>query len=101
MHRFVSPIILTLLVGLGGCTEFPELSDTLTEQDRAADFPTLENLDALLASTPAIRSENDIADLDARLARLRSKANQLRGPVIGTSDRQRLVRGVAVPASIR
>ena len=101
MHRLVPTLILASVVGLGGCADFPALDDTLTAEDRASDFPTLGNLDAILAGAPTARSKNDITDLNNRLARLRSKANQLRGAVIGPSDRQRLVRGVAVPASIR
>jgi len=96
-----SLLISFSLVLVAACSDFPQLDDTISEADRAAAFPDLVNLDTLLSDVPTGSVQTASNDLDARLAALQSKAARLRGAVLTTPERNRLARGVAVPAAIR
>ncbi len=93
--------VLTLLFIGVGCSDFPELSGTISAADKAADFPELVNLDGLLSRQPIQRSDVGGDDLASRIAALNRKANALRRPVLTSSERQRFSRGVAIPDAIR
>ncbi len=89
----------TLVLSLGilaACSEFPSLDDKVSAAARAAPYPRLLPIQTLLARpAPPRLTETAVATLEARAARLRRKAAALRGPVIDTSDRQRL--GTSIP----
>ena len=93
MHRLF-PCCLALSV-LGACTDFPALDRTITPQMEAAAYPALVPIEPLLAQATAGRVDaaRTEASLNARLARLRNRAAALRGPLLSTSERQRLTRG--------
>lgn len=97
-------ILMIAIAGLGACADFPQLDDRLDDAALAADYPTLLPLDPLLAraanQTTAITSASE-ANFDSRIATLRARAIQLRGPVIDAATRARMRRGVAIPAAIR
>jgi len=97
-------ILMIAIAGLGACAEFPQLDDRIDAAALAADYPTLQPLDPLLAkaanqkSTITAASE---AGFDSHIGTLRARAARLRGPVIDAATRARMRRGVAVPAAIR
>lgn len=103
MLRLTLPIALFALVA---CVDFPDLDDRITPAARAADYPTLQPLDPLLAQA-AMQQTNgaitpaSVATFDNKIAALRAKAAGLRGPIIDRATRAHMRRGVAVPAAIR
>lgn len=97
----LSLLLSSALVLVAACSDFPQLDDTISEADRAAAFPDLVNLDTLLSDVPTGRVQAASTDLDARLAALQNRAARLRGAVLTPPERNRLARGVAVPAAIR
>ena len=97
-------ILMIAIAGLGACAEFPQLDDRIDAAALAADYPTLQPLDPLLAK--AANQKNTItaaseAGFDSRIGTLRARAARLRGPVIDAATLARMRRGVAVPAAIR
>lgn len=97
-------IVMIAIVGLGACTDFPEIDVTIDAAARSADFPTLLPLDPLLAKSNIATTQitpASVAAFDARIANLRSRASRLRGPVIDAATRTRMRHGVAVPVAIR
>ena len=102
MKNLARPLLLCFaFCGYSGCADFPELNDRITDADRAADFPSLTNIDTILEGVPEPRAVNVAEDLDARVNGLKARAARLRGSVLTNSERLRLSSGVAVPASIR
>lgn len=88
--------LITLAV-LTGCANVPEIGERVAPDLRDAPFPKLLPIDGLLAQTPAPQEEaaEITAGLDARVARLRARADALRGAVIDPATRQRMQDGVA------
>jgi len=84
------------LTALAGCTQFPALDRTITPALEAADYPTLEPLEPLLARTTARRADSGLvqAQLNARVVALQARAARLRGSVLSGRERQRLSNGL-------
>ena len=97
-------ILMIAIAGLGACAEFPQLDDRIDAAALAADYPTLQPLDPLLAKTAnqtnTITAASE-AGFDSRITILRSRAARLGGPVIDAATLARMRRVVAVPAAIR
>ncbi|GGO50901.1 hypothetical protein SAMN05444398_101848 [Roseovarius pacificus] len=78
-----------------GCTQFPALEDTVSEEARNAPYMTLEPVETLRAGVPGNRIEDtDTATMEARIARLRTRAARLSGSVVDSQTRSRMSRGV-------
>jgi len=92
---------MIVCLALASCAAFPALDQTITAADRAAPYPSLTNIDALLAAAPVDRAGPSLQTQESRIAGLRARAARLRGPVLSRGETQRLQRGVAVPAAIR
>ncbi|MFC2968379.1 hypothetical protein [Acidimangrovimonas pyrenivorans] len=89
-------IVLACLVGtVTGCTGFPDLDTAISAETRAAPYPALLPLDALLAGGDGTATAEAGATLTARAAALRARARALRGPVIDETTRARLAAAVA------
>lgn len=64
---------------IAGCAEFPALDGTIDAEARDAPFPKLENIAELRNLTAdGATTEDEIAALQARIARLNARANALR-----------------------
>lgn len=85
-------LIIIAVTGFTACAPFPELDGTISEAARNAPFPRLINIDTIAAPAPS--EAPDLANLDARLARLNARAEALRGPVIDPGTTNRLDTGV-------
>ena len=97
MTRFASlPALVAMALGLGACTQFPELESTQTEQLSRADYPALVPIEPILARAagPQIDPIAEQEVLNARLADLRARANQMRGSVLTGAEKQRLENGL-------
>lgn len=91
--------LLSVFVGLAACADVPALEDRIDATARDAPFPALINIDPLLAQTYAApQSQAEVADMNARIAGLRARADRLRGPIIPASLRARMARGVDTTA---
>jgi hypothetical protein len=82
-------VLFSMLAGLAGCGDFPELENSASA--RAAEYPVLLPLDPLLAQAEGgqIMPET-VANLDARIARLKARADALKTPVISAEEMDRL-----------
>lgn len=83
---------------LVACTQFPEL-DSRVGADAGTGFPDLVPLTPLVAQAHAAGSSPEaaqqaITDMAGRIAALEARAARLRGPVIPTPIRNRMLRGV-------
>ena len=97
-------ILMIAIAALGACAEFPQLDDRIDAAALAADYPTLQPLDPLLAKTANQTSTITAASeagFDSRITTLRSRTARLGSPVIDAATLARMLRGVAVPAAIR
>lgn len=84
-------------LALTACAQFPALEASISPSAQDADYPDLVQWEPLLAAavgTPQ-RNANIEQALDRRAAALRSRAAQLRGPVVDRATRARMRRGVA------
>ncbi|MBU3258809.1 hypothetical protein KPG71_02140 [Roseovarius sp. PS-C2] len=78
-----------------GCTQFPALEDTVSEEARNAPYMSLEPVENLRAGVPEDRiADTDTAAMEARIARLRARAARLSGNVVDSRTRSRMSRGV-------
>ncbi|AGI66823.1 hypothetical protein OAN307_c11210 [Octadecabacter antarcticus 307] len=95
----VLPLLATLLITLAACAEFPALDGSVLPTQANTPFPDMVPLASLIQRANA--NDNGAAMREAaitpRLASLRARASRLRGPVIATDARVRLLRGVQVP----
>ena len=67
------------LLFLSACADFPVLDDTITDADRAANFPELINVSPLLAQSQSTQSHDTANSAFAsRLAALKARAERLR-----------------------
>jgi len=96
MFRAIRHMTLALSLLAAGCTQFPQLDQTITPQMEAAPFPKLVPVDPLLANirTSGVDPVQTQNALQARVARLRARAARLRGSVLTGPERQRLARGL-------
>lgn len=91
------PLALATFVAiLAGCTQFPELDQTQTAELEAADYPDLVPIEPILArvDAPGPDPAAEEASLESRLARLRSRADRLRGTVLTGKEKRRLEQGL-------
>ncbi|MCR9112900.1 MAG: hypothetical protein NXH84_06495 [Rhodobacteraceae bacterium] len=82
---------------LAGCSQFPELDDTVSGAARKAAYPDLVPVEVLRAGLPAQQiTEDSSPALEARVDRLRARAARLRGTVIDAPTRQALRRKIVI-----
>lgn len=82
-----------VFVLLSACADFPELEGTVSPEAANApflDFLTVDELERVESAAAAPQDDARADPLAARLARLRARADALRGPVFSTGDRARL-----------
>tara|TARA_R110002049_G_scaffold26353_4_gene91788 strand:+ start:199 stop:495 length:297 start_codon:yes stop_codon:yes gene_type:complete len=89
-------LMLASLTMLGACAQFPALDRTVTPQLEAAAYPDLVPLAPVLAAAEAggVEPEQATANIDRRVAALRSRAARLRGSILSGPERQRLAKGL-------
>lgn len=93
---FTRPLIswtaLATAAALAGCTQFPELDETITPAAEAADYPELVPLGPLLDAVDAAQVDAPATEteLTTRADALRARADQLRGPIVSPQERARL-----------
>lgn len=83
-------------LSLCGCAQFPDLDAAISDQARRADYPALVPAEELTARVDEPRIDENAADtLSARVARLRARAQSLRGSVLDSPTRARLQTDIA------
>lgn len=87
---------LALVASFGGCTQFPDLDDSLGDGLAAAEYPDLATADQLVGLTAADpdRGAREAQALQARVAGLQARADALRGGVLDQDTRRRMEQGV-------
>ncbi|MEB8387433.1 hypothetical protein OO012_09355 [Rhodobacteraceae bacterium KMM 6894] len=94
MRARLAPAI-ALWTALTACTAFPQLESTISDDLKDAPYPDLVSLDTLNTSMAQSRVTDDtLAGVEARAARLRARAARLSGTVIDDPTRQRMSAGV-------
>jgi len=98
--RLRASLLAALVLGVTGCTQFPELDARLTEADLQAQPPALIPAERILAGTDtqAIGPDTQSA-LDDRVAALQNRAEALRGTALEPETRARMQAGVTLPPS--
>jgi hypothetical protein len=88
--------VLPLIIALSACAEFPALDGTVSPAQANAPFPDLVPLASLIQQANEDGSASTLVEaaISARIANLRARASRLRGPVIPSSARARMLRGV-------
>lgn len=83
-------------LAVGGCTQFPDLEHTQDAATARADYPALIPIEPLLAraEAPGPDPAESQAQIDARLAGLRARADRLRGSIMTEAEKQRLRTGL-------
>ncbi|KIN64501.1 hypothetical protein Z946_3393 [Sulfitobacter noctilucicola] len=97
MSRATAQILITCFgLGMGACTQFPDLDSTQTAEIDAAAYPALVPLEPLLAQAQTTGPDpvQTQGALDARLSALRARANGLRGTVLTNAEKERLRAGL-------
>jgi hypothetical protein len=94
----IRPLWLAACAALiAGCSQFPELDDTVSDAARKATYPDLVPVEVLRAGLPEQRiNETTTPALEARIDRLRTRAARLRGTVIDAPTRQALRRKIVI-----
>ena len=92
----MSRSLFLCLVLVAGCAQFPALDDTVSSHAEQADYPQLVPLDGLVedSSRAVTRNAETEAQLQARAAALRARANRLKRRVIDSATRTRMASGV-------
>lgn len=92
-------VTLAVLAAMAGCTQFPDLDQSVSPEARKGDFPPLVPVEVLRADAPEqLISDTTTTTLEARVAALRYRANRLRGTVLNQSARARLEQKPDIPA---
>ncbi len=92
-------LVLIAALGAAGCTQFPQLDATLTDESRRAPYPDLVPLSGLQARIDGTRIDPGTAPaIEARIDGLKSRATALSGTVIDSDTRARMQQGVQPPA---
>lgn len=86
-------LCLLCLCLIPACAPFPQIEGVAAGQSANAAYPSLVPIETILAAAPA-GSAPQTADLDGRLAALRTRAARLRSPVIDATTRARMAQGV-------
>lgn len=97
------PLAALALLILSACTQFPELDARVGPDATRGPYPDLVPVAPLVARADGLEaspttSPEALANVDARIARLKARAAGLRGPVIPAPVRTRMLRGVATAA---
>ena len=89
-------IAVLFLLGLLGCSQFPELDGVVADGSSNVAYPRILPLQGLLASVPPLRPGLGVGDLPARALSLRARAANLRSrAVIDTATRARMQAALA------
>ncbi|MCA0869619.1 hypothetical protein LCL97_02160 [Seohaeicola saemankumensis] len=90
-------IAAALLSGVAGCTQVPELNDTVTDDLSSSKYPALVPLAPTLGTRPAPQDEAERLEssLNGRRDRLKSRASGLQAGIIDEKTRKRMREGVA------
>ncbi|WP_338548790.1 hypothetical protein [Roseovarius phycicola] len=98
-HALRRTVILCGFIAVAGCTQFPDLNQSVSTEARNGNFPALVPVEVLRADAPAQQvTDTTTTTLEARVAALRSRANRLRGTVLNRSARARLEQKPDIPA---
>jgi len=90
-----SLIFSICLMAMASCTQFPNLDNTVTAEEEAADFPTLLPLSQIANAANAITiSEDTTSQVQTKLDALKAKANILRNPVLTRAERRKLLEAI-------
>lgn len=97
-QRVRASLLAALVLGVTGCTQFPELDARLTEADLQAQPPALIPAERILAGTDtqAIGADTQ-STLEDRVAALQTRADTLRGTALEAETRARMQAGVNLP----
>jgi hypothetical protein len=89
-------IAIIMPFALMGCTQFPELDNTVSASGQDADYPKLVPIQSLLVESPSTEptAEQTVAGLTARVLALQNRAARLRGSVVDANTRNRMRNGV-------
>lgn len=89
-------LTLTLIAALGaGCTQFPQLDATVSDKMRRAPYPDLVPLEGLQKRIDATRIDPaTLPTIQTRIARLKTRAERLRGTVVDSDAKARMQEGV-------
>ena len=88
-------LVVTLTALLTGCNDFPQLNDGVDDATRDAKYPKLVPVETIQARFNNPLIDEDISpELEARVARLKARANRLRGGVVDQDTRERFKAGV-------
>ena len=88
MPRYFA-VHLCFFLLIAGCTQFPEVDATLSEQARAADIPTLAPMDQVLADAGSTEIDDEsIEAIEKRADSLRARASALRAQVLDDTAAQ-------------
>lgn len=85
MYRTDLAVALVCAALLSGCAQFPVLDETATPGVNTAAYPDLLPLDGLTFEPPARATPEARADIEARAARLRSRALALQSASVGAN----------------
>ena len=89
---FLIPAVFT---ALSACNEFPELDQTVDSDARDASYPDLVPIDTIQSGIPDQQIEPETQDeLDARVDRLKARADRLSGAVIDDATQERMQAGI-------
>ncbi len=83
---------LTIIIA---CTQFPQLDDAVSTDARDAPYPDLVPVENIQNQVPETQVEpTTVEEVEARAARLKERAQQLRGPVVDDATHRRMKQGV-------
>ncbi|MDA5094736.1 hypothetical protein O2N63_11640 [Aliiroseovarius sp. KMU-50] len=89
-------LAIASMIGIAACSSPPNVGTDLSEAAKRADYPTIQPLDALLASQPAaIDIPSLTGSLEGRARALRARANALRTPIVDSDTRARMLAALA------
>ncbi len=95
IRRSLLALLTSPALLLAGCADFPALDAAISDRARAADYPVILPLDALLAQGDIAALPQGAASLPARADALRARARALAArPVIDAATRARLLAAV-------
>lgn len=95
MSLRVTSAIALVLVGLTGCSDFPDLGGAVAPGLERADYPRLVPVEPLLAQVDEVQiTPETMAGIEGRVARLKARAARLRGRIVDTGTRERMQSGV-------
>jgi len=88
------PACLAAMTALAACAEPYPVAPDLVASGASAPYPELVPVERIAALVPPAVTPARTAAIDVRAARLRARADRLRGPVIDPETQARMRRGV-------